>query len=320
VVSTEYQGHRVVAVGNRLHFSTKWKTFADFLFEYALRLLGKEWCETERAKPPDERHPAMRWYDALISLTRRLSPGADGLYQCTPDEYTEAFLLLAYDLYVLRNLRRLQEQMLLRLRDADQFQGARYELFVAATCCKAGMDLDYEDETDKSTKHPEFRARDRVTGEEVFVEAKSRRWSGFSTDPTADANKLAEGSYVRRAVRRLLKRALDKPVTGPYAVFLDLNLPTMSRDVFGEPWLKSALDAVVRTSGSPLVTKTKFNLLVLTNFTLGFCTQPSTAGAKSYYGIISPNPQVPMLSQAPLGRLYDAVGLSGRVPVKFPED
>ena len=38
-ISLDFQGRKVVAVGNRLHFSEKWKTFHDFLFDYLDELL-----------------------------------------------------------------------------------------------------------------------------------------------------------------------------------------------------------------------------------------------------------------------------------------
>ena len=39
VISTKHQGHQVVAVGNTVYFSKKWRTFPDFLAEYIKHVL-----------------------------------------------------------------------------------------------------------------------------------------------------------------------------------------------------------------------------------------------------------------------------------------
>ncbi len=36
IISHESNGYRFVAVGSRLHYSKKWKTFHDFLFDYII--------------------------------------------------------------------------------------------------------------------------------------------------------------------------------------------------------------------------------------------------------------------------------------------
>jgi len=33
IISTEFQGYRLVAVGRETRYSKRWKTFADFLFD-----------------------------------------------------------------------------------------------------------------------------------------------------------------------------------------------------------------------------------------------------------------------------------------------
>src|SRR3990167_2233723 len=41
IISIEFKGYRMVAVGNRMYYSQKWKTFHDFLLEY-IRLIRSE--------------------------------------------------------------------------------------------------------------------------------------------------------------------------------------------------------------------------------------------------------------------------------------
>jgi len=51
IISMEMQGHRLVAVKNRLLHSKGWKTFHDFLFDCMKMSLGSEWGTAEIKKP-----------------------------------------------------------------------------------------------------------------------------------------------------------------------------------------------------------------------------------------------------------------------------
>lgn len=46
------------------------KTFPDFLGGYIAQILGSEWGNTEIAKPIEERHPIMQWYDAYCQYQK----------------------------------------------------------------------------------------------------------------------------------------------------------------------------------------------------------------------------------------------------------
>ena len=90
-------------------------------------LLGEEWGEAQRALPVEARHPIMRWRSHFIKFQKTLTKGPDGMYLAQPDGVTTDYLLLAYDLWVLSNHRRLQGAVLRRLRANDHFAGTRYE-------------------------------------------------------------------------------------------------------------------------------------------------------------------------------------------------
>jgi hypothetical protein len=61
IISTEFNDHRVIAVGQTMHFSQRWKTFHDFLNDYPKIVLGREWWTSEGSKPPEERHRILTW-------------------------------------------------------------------------------------------------------------------------------------------------------------------------------------------------------------------------------------------------------------------
>src|SRR6185369_6237038 len=70
-IAMDHQGHKVVAVGSRIFWDKKWKTFHDFLFSYIAAVFGKEWGDGEIKKPFENRHPIMQWYQRLCELQAR---------------------------------------------------------------------------------------------------------------------------------------------------------------------------------------------------------------------------------------------------------
>jgi hypothetical protein len=72
IVTTVFEGYRIVAVGGKVFHSRSWKTFHDFLFDYIKMLLGSDWGNAELKKPREERHPILNWYhDATIPVGGR---------------------------------------------------------------------------------------------------------------------------------------------------------------------------------------------------------------------------------------------------------
>src|SRR5262249_7558000 len=146
-----------------------------------------------------------------------------------------AYLLLAYDLYTLGHHSALQDRLLHRLRNADQYQGARHELFAAATCIRAGFDIQHEDETDRSSGHVEFVAVHRRTGARICIEAKSKRSKGVLGWP---GDREPEDK-VRVRIGQLVNDALSKPRKHPLVIFVDLNLPPGAPAPRTEAWFKA---------------------------------------------------------------------------------
>jgi hypothetical protein len=221
LITLEFQGQRIVAVGNSIHASESWKTFPDFLFYYIKNVLDPAWGNAELAKPEDERHPIIHWHTHLCALQKLQHRDSSGLYRMTSDGISTAYLMLAYDLYVLRHHQRLHDIVVRRLKQRDQFQGARYELFVAATLIRAGCDLTLENEADSTSKHPELVATHRRTGSQFDVEAKSRHRPGV----LGHSGSKQHLDDMKLGLHRLLNRGAEKASTRPLVIFVDLNLP-----------------------------------------------------------------------------------------------
>lgn len=110
-----------------------------------------------------------------------------------------------------------------RLRSTTTFQGARYEVFAAAMCCRAGLSIEWI-HADASSKSPEFLARFEQTGEEFVVETKSMHRVGVLHSTTGSGTDDPE-----RGTRagRLFEEALGQGANWgkPLLIFLDVNLP-----------------------------------------------------------------------------------------------
>lgn len=213
---------RIVAVGNTLFHSDKWKTFEDFLFTYLKMKLGTEWGNTELAKPLVERHPLLQWLDEVARLQLD--------YVALPGEITAipatgaviCYLGLAYNLYLLDHNVELQERFLARVRDPKNFQGAYYELIVASVLIRAGFTLVLEDETDLDSKHCEFSAVSKTTGKKYWVEAKMRAVEGLFGKTAHDGVKATERDPTGNMTAHI-KAALLKPAEDERLIFVDLN-------------------------------------------------------------------------------------------------
>jgi hypothetical protein len=313
MVHADFHGYKVVGVGDQLHWSKQVKTFPDFLMQYIATTLGGDWANNELNKPFGERHQILQWYDRLCQFQRTLKRGQDGMIAGVTNGITNAFMLLAFDLYILRHHLALQKKVVKRLKDKANFQGARHELFVAATIIKAGFDIDYEDEADTSRKHPEFIAKHRESGQQVSVEAKSRHRPGvlgFDGRPVTEEEPKA-------GIKGLLDSALGKPTSYPYVIFIDVNLPPSPKPIFETSWFKEVVESASKAGRASDADPSPFNQLVFTNhpFHYGKDTDPSPL--PSTFSAIPNNPKIPIAHSRVLIAIHEATNKFGHIPENF---
>jgi len=179
-ISGDFHGYKFVAVGSKLIYlpSDKCKFFTDLLIAYVPQTFGRYWFTQEIEKPADEQYPVMQWRVKGMTFMNAQPPLADGIYSATPTGPLLAYLTFAYDLYIVEHNAKLDPRLMERLKRADQFQGARHELFAEATCLRGGFDIQHEDESDGSRRHVEFTATHKITGQKISVEAKSKHRPG----------------------------------------------------------------------------------------------------------------------------------------------
>jgi len=233
IISTLFKDIRFVAVGDRLYHSPDWKTFHDFLFVYIKDVLGKEWGQAELLKTFEERHPILQWAELITKHKESNSQNAGIIRQAAMTGAVAAFLGLAYNIYLLAHNITIQSSLIHRLKDPNQFNGAYYETYVAATFIKAGFDLEFENEADISTTHCEFTATSRLTGKKYSVEAKARE--PHKTDANV-GNQLYEALRMKANHQRI--------------VFIDVNVPEDSRKGESLKWVGEAMQTLRKKESS----------------------------------------------------------------------
>jgi hypothetical protein len=306
LITTVHQGHRFIAVGTRLYYNREWRTFTDFLLSYVRDVMGRKWWEAEAAKQGYERHPILQWHDRFVeaSKTARLEEG--GVVSAVPDGLMAALNLLAYDLYVLRDHAKLQDDVVQRLRHRDQFQGARYELFVAATFIRAGFEFAYEDESDTKVKHAEFIATHKESGLVAAVEAKARQRTMKGPFDVAS---------IRPGVKQLLVNAAGKKPAHPLILFLEMNLPPEPADQ--PPSWVPHVDAVVKEIVHDAGDQWPFAAVMCTNRPHIY-GQPDEPDPAKQFAVTRPHRSP--ISMTIIDTLVTAVTQYGNVPSQFPPE
>jgi SEC-C motif len=277
-ITEKFQGQQFVAVGSRLLFDAKWKTFHDFLFTYLGAVFEKEWFAAELRQPLETRHPLMQWYETLHEFdAARRTPAEKGqvLRIDEPPAEVSALLSFAYDLYTLENYSLLPKRLVKRLQHKDQFQGARYETYVAAAFVRAGFVVTPEDETDVTSSHCEFTAVHAATGEAYSVEAKTRHRAGYLGQPGAPTP-LQE---IQGDARRLLISALRKEANHDRVVFIDVNVPPADSSIFVTEWFDKIASQMKELEEEPHGDPFPPAFVFLTNFPYHFVGEGPLHGA-----------------------------------------
>jgi len=318
IIHTDFQDHKMVVVDNQLHYSKNWKTFPDFLMNYPGSVLGKDWGNVELKKPYENQHEILKWY---VGACNYINTGwdredKDGIKSGIPDGFAAAFLRLSYDLYILRDHSALQKKVINRLKNKDQFQGARHELFVAASFIRAGFDIDYEDESDKTKNHPEFIAKHKKTGDYISVEAKSRHRPGILGFP----GKQEGESQIKLGARRLLNKAFVKDTKYPYAIFIDLNIPPVQGKIEQKPWFRDLWNSVFEDGGPTEENPDKFNILLFSNHPEHYGKTNKPCPPNEVIAVISKKPSIQMKNPNLLFEIKQVANQYGNIPNFFPKD
>jgi hypothetical protein len=314
MIDTVWQGKRVRAVGSQIVFRPEQETKQEFFVYVLAQTLGNDWKVKQDALDESEHHPIVKWVAEWDEMRRNQGEKAldkkeegQAIYSATATGNLSALIAVAYDVYTLRHAMALEldDSIVKRLGNREQFQGVRYELAVAAIMVRAGYSIEWI--TDSSRKLPEFIARQ--AGAEIAVEAKSRPRPGILGKPGERPGE----EELKADLSRLLRDALEKETDGrPFLVFLDLNLPPRG-EAPDEEWLKQLHDEVVAPRGEASAENPdRFSALVFTNFSWHWHGTEPSRGAE--HAIVIPfYPAVPLPS-GEADRVWEAIQQYGSVP------
>jgi hypothetical protein len=213
--------------------------FMNAIHDHALHIFGDSYLIEQDVKPFNERHPAIQWMHAYVE--HREKRIQEGILE-TEVEQTgagAAWFRFAYDLYTIRDNARLGAQLRERLLVDGNFQAARHELRVAAMGVTAGFNIQFEDESDNTSSHPEFVATDLQTGFKIAVEAKSRHRRGV----LGFQRGLENPPGFKVNIRDIVIESYEKKTALPLYVFVDVNLPPAADDRLME-WLAEIHDTM----------------------------------------------------------------------------
>jgi hypothetical protein len=193
-------------------------SYAGVMDWYLFFKIGKSWIASQSGLTTDKMHPLVYWHHlAMLQLQNRKDGGTNcfcGAEIC--------WRYLGYHLALIGEHAELSSKLIKRLRDPNHFQGARFEISIAAAMIVAGFNLEYEPEKGPG-KHPEFIATDNDSGLKFAVEAKSKK----RTDVLGHVDQGAGEATLEAGVRRLLRDAIDKDTELPLIAFVEVNLPDL---------------------------------------------------------------------------------------------
>jgi len=303
------------ALGNRLfHTRPEHETFHDFIVDHLRKhVMGRDWwVEQLQAQ---QKHFLFRCFIKYDEWARKNAIEANKVdehtWHATTDGWAKTLSSLAFDICSLEHTQQLPEYLLRRLKNRDEYQGAHYEIAVAAIFSRLGCKIDFLDKEKITTPHCEFIATHNETGVSIAVEAKSRQRPGVKHM----AGKTDEQRLLRGDVQKLFNKALKQnPEDKPFIIFIDINSPlTPAIQMEQKPWFKD-IEKMMGTYSRPSKEKPEeYAGLFFTNFSPHYNTESESA-PNEYLTIIPLYAIHPMPNPIFGNMLLNAVQNYGFVP------
>jgi hypothetical protein len=308
-------------VWNRVWHYPQHETFHQFLDALVVGTLGKDWFEEQLLRPLKNQNAIVKWRTAMVELLRRPGDANDGVSTGhTLTGPAKAYQCFGYDLYWLQLVHKLPGSVIERLKDFRAFQGARYEVLIAAIFARAGFEIEWIDDNKASGKHPEFIATHKVTGKKVGVETKSRQRPGAMNY----IGTVSPETHLKGNVDDLYDKAIQQAPNGdiPFLIFIDPNVPDSPQKglpsysdipVDTVPWMKEIRDRLVETWNAA-TEPTPESAVLITNFAFyyGDNDSPSPTGMGSFFPSLKP--RVPILGDPMIGDLIYCIQTYDTVP------
>lgn len=312
----EFQGGKVWALANTVyHRKGSNETFHEFIINILREKIGKEWWNNELAKPEEERHFIFKCFLKFFEWQRKNYVEANrvgDMWGAVPDGWSKSLLSLAWDVCSLIQSRQLPEELLRRLKNNGEYQGARYEISIAAIFARLNCKIDWQNDKPEniSKKHCEFIATHLPTNLSIAIEVKSKHRAGVIHMPGSYTEKdLAKGN-----IKKLLKEALTQnPGDIPFMIFIDLNTPSTPGIPFdNKPWVKDVQEALNGIFPNPN-DENPCSAIFITNYSYHYQTDKDSQSGE-YIGIFPNKPKYPFKDWELPGMLKGAFDHYGYVP------
>lgn len=312
-----FKGKKIWALGSRI-FSRNQpnETFHDFIIFILAESLGQPWLKEQQAKDALERHfiatcflKFQEWRAKIIEKTGT-SPGEK--WVGVPDGWSKSLACLAFDVASLQHTQQLPERILDRLRKTADYQGARYEIAIAAIFARLGFSIEWVESHRGGPKHCEFIATHTKSNIKIAVEVKSRHKEGVIHQPgTPDELKTNRGD-----VQRLLNQARQKSECGkmPFMIFIDVNAPIKQNENWMEiQWVKDVLSSAQRTAPVTIENPEDCTATFFTNYSFHYQTEQE-AGICEHLAAVPRFTRFPLPDPTFLNALKAALSNYGNVP------
>jgi hypothetical protein len=244
IISTQLNGIRVLAIGNRIYQSSGWKTFHDFLQQYLIAILGLPWLGSEQEKPESEQHQILKWINRARLDMEAIATRKGEILSAPMTGAQRAFLNLAYNIYLIDHhsepakSQAIVNSFVEKLKSSNRsdFIGKLFETYASAAFLKAGFQIDYENESDGSRSHVEFIATFPETQKKFSVEVKARNRLVENDGPTDEVQRLRVSSK--------LVSALKKNADHTRIVMIEVNVPDVVGSDYQGTWVEAALSQI----------------------------------------------------------------------------
>jgi hypothetical protein len=274
-------------IWNAIHIRPNTETFHEFIINVLKWTVGQGWYAEQVKLASEDRHVIVKWCYAFGKLTQTLIPpdALPGQVHFAPlTGEVKELLVLADDLYRLQLVRKLPRKVVQRLKSYEAFQGARYEVAIAATFIRCDFDIEWIDE--KAKKHCEFNATHKATGETIAVETKSRHRPGMLNregDPPSSERLSAD-------VQSLFNQAVEQaPNNRPFAIFIDVNLPHEPEKGWTQKkWVADIEQLLKQYPQATPENPSPYTFLVFTNFAWHYEGSNAAAGAEAILVVHNP--------------------------------
>jgi hypothetical protein len=274
VSPVQWQGGKAWAIGTRVYPRRPAnETFHEFLVHVLRETLGEPWRREQAALPEDRQHFVLKvsteygkWKAENFDAEVVAREGRVGAF---PNGWVQYFISLAWDIAALIHASNLPDELVNRLRNPREFQGARYEVAIAAIFARLDCEIRFlnDDEELRGHKHVEFVATHRPSGQEIAVETKSRRRPGVLNEDGEQAeDDPLQGDP--RMIRRRLMEALDQAPEGmPLMIFIDINAPLEPEaEGLEKRWIEDIRRWMDRLPMPTAERPDQYNALYVTNF------------------------------------------------------